>query len=372
MRFSKLGFPLPRTIAVVDLKQISKNLTRLSQIANENYEVFRGAVPMLKSNAYGHGMTAVARTLGKHKNTTAFGVATIYEGIVLRQSGVRVPIWVFSDGSPWNEDSTQACHKFDLTPVFHDLQDLEKSLSRFKGRFHLKFNTGMNRLGIAMEDVSASFRLLKKKNIFSRLDGICTHLASSDNSKSVLTRIQISRFKDIVGALPQPTNHIHCSNTDGIYNSKMHSFCTTIRPGLGVYGYSSKNDRSIQPALRWYALVLQSRKIKPKEAVGYGETFHAKKSQNIAVLGVGYGDGIHRTLSNKEILISDGKKLQRSMVAGRVSMDLLTLVLQAKSGDWILLFGHNRQQGLQNAKQAGTIIYEILTGIGARVPRVYK
>lgn len=388
MREFELEKTPQRTIAWVSLKAIIQNLDILVHASKKReHSKFKGAVPMLKSNAYGHGILPVAQSLEEHENVLALGLATFYEGFVLRKAGVKKPVWIFSDGSPWSEEFTQACESYCLNPIIHSFEDLKTMLRRFPVSrinnlgFQLKFNTGMNRLGIEMSELGEVVRLLK--NVKAKPTGICTHFAEAEKPSSSLTNQQLQRFGEVVQAFSEfSISHIHCANSDGILHETQTrvqpSACNVIRPGLAIYGYGA--EKRLKPALRWGAHVLQTRKLKAGEKIGYGGTYKTKQPIQTAVLGFGYGDGMSRRLSNKEVLVlvlpkgtkkRKNLRLQWAKVLGRVSMDLLTVQLECEVGDWVVVLGHSKEQATALAQRSETIVYEVLTSIGSRVERIY-
>ncbi len=355
-----------RVVAEVSLARVRQNLELLVRAGGGTR--LQGAVPMVKSNAYGHGLVEVGRALEGARQTLALGVASIDEGATLRESGRRKPIWVFSGCSPFTEVSQAAVKRYALTPVIHNLPDLRKLLAaRHRPAFHLKFNTGMNRLGIGLDEVSTVRAMLERARV--RPEGICTHLASAEEPGAPLTVDQLSRFREVVAEFSShESSYIHCSNTAATLATaklQLGGLCNVIRPGIGLYGYGGSG---LKPALKLRARVLATRQLLPGEVVGYGGTYRASKPGPQIVLALGYGDGFLRRLSNTRLLVG-GVKVP---VLGRVSMDLTSLGMKAKPGTWVTLLGDNADQGTLMAEAAGTIIYEVLTSISARVPRIYS
>lgn len=363
-----------RTIAEVRLSVIRDNYKRL-------VKGWSGGVPMVKCNAYGHGIVQTARALEALSSVIALGVATLDEAISLREAGVKKPIWVFSECAPFNDELARVLEKFALTPLIHDLDDLKAALkSRHRKLLNavgiqLKFNTGMNRLGIAVEHAAEARRLLEAAN--RRAQGLCSHLANSEDPSAAITRTQLRRFGAVVETFSgHAVSYIHCGNTAATLADKkleLSQFCNVIRPGIGMYGYGAKAGElfGLKPALKWKARVVAARELIGGELVGYGTTYKAKGRVAQAVLGAGYGDGLKRLLSNKALLVSSRQRLQKAVVMGRVSMDLTSINIRSKPGEWVTLLGEGRRQGEFMAEQAETVVYEILTSISTRVPRIY-
>ena len=370
-----------RTVTEVRLDVIRSNFTRLiGQWEKWGLGQSQG-VPMVKCNGYGHGLVETARALENLKSVVALGVATLDEGAALRGAGIKKPIWVFSECAHINDELVQRLEKFALTPFIHDLNDLKVILEPRYRRIlhgvglHLKFNTGMNRLGIAVEAASEARRLLESSGM--RAQGLCSHLASSEEQSAPITRSQVKRFKAMVEVFDgHGASYIHCSNTHAVLGEKklgLSKICNVMRPGIGIYGYGGKTGDTLglKPALTWKAQVLSTRTLKRGERVGYGATYVARAGGAQAIIGVGYGDGLKRALSNHPLLISVGGRLQKTVLTGRVSMDLASINIRSKPGDWVTLLGEGRRQGEFMAEQAETVVYEILTSISTRVPRTH-
>lgn len=369
------GFP--RTVAHVSLKAIQDNLSLLVGKLLRTYPRGAQVVPMVKCDAYGHGMVQVSQAIEKSKSVLAFGVATVQEGIELRKALIGKPIWVFSECTPWREEFAQACEKFDLVPILHTLSDVKKFILSKRQhpdlKFQLKFNTGLNRLGIEGSDASEVKQILLNENL--KAQGLCTHFAESEKPRSQLSKTQAKNFKHLVQDFSSiVTSYIHCANTQAIVEEsylRVGEFCNVVRPGIGLYGYVKPNPDALPftPALRWSARVLLHRQVKKGQRVGYGGTHRASKKENVVVLGLGYGDGFPRLLSNQHVLLPQKTKAK---VLGRVSMDLTALEANAQPGDWICFLGQHPEQGFTIAEKSKTIVYEILTSISPRVPRIYE
>ncbi len=360
-----------RTFAKINLNTIQKNFNLLCKKANTL------AIPMVKCNAYGHGIIEVSKLLEKNPKTFALGVCSIEEGLLLREHKIKKPILVFSNSSPWSDELNQAYTRFSLTPVFYTKEDLKKFLMQKKSLpFHIKFNTGMNRLGIDLSDSVEVYKILTLKK--AKPQGLCTHLACSETPSSMLTQAQIQDFKNVVSYFESLSpNFIHAANTQAILHDQelqLSTFCNLIRPGIGLYGYGGSlgKKHGLKPALKWNAKILLQRSLEAKSFVGYGATFQAMKATPQTILAVGYGDGFSRLHSNKKVTIAiSSNKLKKTRVLGRVSMDLTSIELKATPTHWINLLGEDYVQAQILAQNMNSIEYEVLTSISARVPRIY-
>lgn len=373
---------LGRTFAFVKTETIARNLKILDDFARSTHRSWIGCVPMVKANAYGHGIVEVAKRLQNDPCTVALGVASIDEAIGLRHQGVRkAKIWVFSDCSPWNANMADICLKFGLTPVLHFESDLERFLSSKKTKnlgFHLKFNTGMNRFGFSSSSIEKIRGLLLKAD--RSLEGICTHFAMAEDANAKITINQAKEFAWVMKILSSfRPRYIHSCNTPGLKVAAqlgLTEFCNVGRPGIGIYGYGS--DLGVQPALSWKARVIEYRRLRVGDKIGYGATYRVSKPMHMAILGAGYGDGLKRNLSNQALLVAEAHgKLKMRKILGRVSMD--TAVVEMKIDPqkylrhhWITLLGASSKQAEVMAQGAGTIVYEILTSLSVRVPRIYE
>lgn len=364
-----------RAVAHVHLDRVRRNLAILVAAARERSRELVGAVPMVKCNAYGHGLPEIGRVLEAIPDVVALGVASLSEGVVLRSKKIHKPIWVFSDSGPWDESVASLAAHARLTPVFHRFEDLKAAVrtrARLEAGFHLKFNTGMNRLGIDCAKAAEVRRWCAVRGL--RPQGICTHFATAEEPSSSHSRMQLELFRGVVAEFSSlDVSHIHCANTAAILEAKRlgwGTFCNVFRPGIGLYGYGGRAGRraGLKPVLELRARVISARRLKPGALVGYGSTFRAVEAEMQALLSIGYGDGFMRRLSNEKILVR-GKKVR---VLGRVSMDLTSLAIRATPGTWVRLLGESDVQGEVMASAAQTIPYELLTSISStRVPRIY-
>lgn len=336
---------------------------------------------LLKSDAYGHSHREISlalESLPAAARLHGYGVANVEEGIELRREGVRRPVLVMSGIQAYDADLDRCLETCTLTPVISSLPVLEglaRTLRQNGARrpVHLKFNTGMNRLGIDLTEVDAALKILAK-NPAIEVIGILSHLAMSDTPRAPLSRKQVSNFRAIVGRFAEAgirPPYIHLANSGGLA-SQILPEGTMARVGLHIYG---AGDDALKPIAKWTAQIYQVRDLKKGELVGYGGRYRAKKNMRMAVLGVGYGDGYRRAFSNKAEVLLKGK---RCPVIGSVSMDLTAIdisgVPSATTRDRAVLLGADGRDEItaeELAAHANTISWEILTGISPRVPRVF-
>lgn len=335
---------------------------------------------VVKANAYGHGLVPVAQALVA-AGADSLGVALLEEALILRQSGVTAPILVFG-GIAETQIPLFIRHDLTLTaPSLDKLKLIDDAAAAMgvRARVHLKIDTGMERLGIHFYSAEALLEAsLRAQHV--QVEGIYSHFANADAADLSHARLQLERFQEVLRfyerrSLPTPQRHI--ANSGGILQLP-ESHLDLVRPGIMLYGVypSSECARSVvvQPALTWKSHVAYFKVVQAGFPVGYGSTWVSDHPVRVVTVPVGYGDGYFRALSNKAQVLIGG---QRHGLAGRVCMDQIMVNLEwgtAYYRDEVVLLG---QQGGDQisaddvAEWAGTIPYEVLTNINARVPRVY-
>ena len=338
-------------------------------------------LPMIKANAYGHGDVWVAHELLSQPKLYGLGVATLDEAFRLRQNlglkARKVKIVVVSGTAHWTKDKADFCERYQLTPVIATSEDwvqFIKNRDYERLSYHIKFNTGMNRLGVLFSDVQKIRSQIQKLGHRYMPEGIATHFACAENPSHALTRLQVKRFLSIKQELQSacPQAFFHCANSAAIWNAKKLGIevCSDIvRPGLSLYGarpWVGAPQRGLQPVLSLHSPVIAKHQLKKGDSIGYGATFTVQSSQQwVAICSIGYGDGVHRLLSNRGHVFLGGK-LRR--VLGIISMDLAAVECDAstKLGDSVEWIGNSIDPWTQ-ALAAGTIPYEIYTSLSQRV-----
>lgn len=319
--------------------------------------------PVLKSNAYGHGILEVGSILDK-LNPVFFCVDSIYEAYQLFDAKIKTPILITGFVDPNNL-------KIKRLPFSYAVFDLKQFREILKyqpqAKVHLFVDTGMNREGIRVDELEA---FIKKLNVEEKntIEGIMSHLAFAEETKNIDTKKQIVQFKLAIKIFKKYLifpKWIHLGNSSGLLNNKKLrlSFTNVARTGLALYGISSVNNKVLKPILELKTHVIQVKKIKRGEKVGYDFTYQAKKDGQIAVLPIGYNDGVDRKLSNSGIVLI--KNIDCSII-GRVSMNLCVVDVSAvkniKVGDEVTVFSNNEDNNsvANSAKRIGIIPYEIL------------
>ncbi|MEQ1502410.1 MAG: alanine racemase [Myxococcota bacterium] len=360
----------------VDLDRIAANLEAIRA------HVGRLVMPILKANAYGHGLIPVARTM-EACNVPFLGLAFLEEAIAVRRAGVTTPILVLG-GILGDQIPLFLKHRLWLTASSVDkltaIDRCARSLGVRAG-VHLKIDTGMERLGIHWYHAP---KLLEASLGCTHVDvlGIFSHLASSDEPDPTFTRLQLERFLEVLSfyerrSLPTPVRHL--ANSGGVL-AHPDTWLDAVRPGILLYGVAPSDTvpRTIpvEPALTWKSTIVYFKVVEAGNPVSYGSTWAPSTRTRLVTVPVGYGDGYPRALSNRSRVLIGGAE---HPVVGRVCMDQSMVDLgpdgTGYNGDEVVLLGAQGGATLTVealARWAGTIPYEILTGINTRVPRVYR
>ncbi len=343
---------------IVDLDAIAANYRHLRSLARSSE-----MAAVVKADAYGLGAELIAgRLIGE--GCREFFVATPQEGVALRAAlgGSQSKIWVLNGFQSTVANLFQAAN---LNPVLNSLdQCASMSASGLMCDVALHIDTAMNRLGVSADEAA--------KLADSGLDPaiVMSHLACSEDSGHELNAAQLERFEAVAARFSQARKSL--TNTGGVYlgPAYQHDLC---RPGIGLAGATALpgQDHGLTPAARLEAPILQLRQLQPGDTVGYGATFTADRPLLAATVAAGYADGLPRSLSNKGWARVGGAK---APILGRVSMDLTTLDVTevagtVQVGDQVTFLGEDLDA---LAAEAGTLPYELLTGIGPGVERVVR
>ena len=374
---------LKRTWADVSLDNLAHNYSMLRTLVNTDCK-FLGVV---KADAYGHGALPVSRRLSE-LGADYLAVSNIEEAVQLRRGGIRLPILILGYTPPFYAEDLvdmgirQEIHSMEYaTQLNHALEGSGKRL-----KAHIKLDTGMSRLGFFGYENQETLEQLK---LISRLDnllleGIFTHFPSADSydpSDEAFTRLQFERFTGMVEALAACGIHFklrHCCNSAATLLHPEYAL-DMIRPGIATYGISPSEEMEgrfdLRPLMSLKTMVSQIRDFKPDVSVSYGRTYTTPGPRTIAVLTIGYADGLSRSLSNRICFLLHGKRVP---VVGRICMDMcmvdVTEVPEVRVGDEVTVFGTDEGASLpidDMARAVGTIPYEILCDINKRIPRIY-
>lgn len=374
-----LSNPRP-TWAVVSLPALTHNYVEIKKSVQPDAQL----MAVVKADAYGHGALECARAL-ESIGADWFGVALIEEGVQLRQSGIKAP--VFCLGGFWCGQAADAI-KYDLTAAIFRLDSAEELNARAveAGRtvgYHLKIDTGMGRLGVPHTEVAEFAQRLRQFDRI-KLDGVMTHFADADSEASSYTESQIDIFNESIEVLIEagfnPTWR-HLANSAGIHAFPQ-SRGNLARAGASLYGLTRDvlsprlDPFDVNPVMSLHSRIILLKTVPAGTALGYGCTFKTDRESRIATIPIGYADGLRRAHSSNGRVIIRGRF---APIVGRVSMDLtmvdVTDLREVELGDQAILIGE--QNGLRIsaedlAELIGTISYEIVTGVSSRVPRIYK
>jgi len=359
------------TYLEINLSQLRKNIEAIKAHVTP-----AKVMPMVKANAYGHGVDGVAPFIEPYVDY--FGVAILEEEIHLRELGITKPILVAGGAFP-EQVSYFAEYDLTLTGSSVELLEAAEEVSCSTGKrikTHLKIDTGMERVGVHEYEAES---LIEKSAACSHLDieGIYTHLANSEVPDKKYSSLQLERFQEVLKiyerhSIPVPPLR-HISNSGGILNlpEANHGL---VRPGILFYGVYPGNDIDrvvdVKPSLKWRSKVAYSKITRPGRMVSYGSLWQAEKESRIVTIPCGYADGYFRRMTNRAQVIVNGRKYPQ---VGRICMDQFMVNVgddEAQVDDDVVLLGEGiRAEDF--AEWAGTNEYEVLTNISARVPRVY-
>ena len=362
--------PFRPTFAEVDLDAIRHNVRALKPAGSE-------LMAVVKANAYGHGDVPVARA-ALEAGATWLGVALVEEGLALREAGIDAPILVLSEAPPGSEkDAVEA----GLTPSLYteaglaSLAEAAAASGRSVG-VHVKVDTGMHRVGRPAEGLGDFVRAATGAGL--DFEGLWSHLAVSEVPSHPSVARQLAAFDAASEALAADglvPRLRHLANTGGILGTP-DSHLDMVRAGIGLYGYAPGPDvadaADLRPAMRWCAAVTLVKRVPAGEAISYGHRWAPERETSVATVGVGYADGYARSLTNVGEVLVRGR---RHRVAGTVTMDQILLDVgdePVEAGDEVVLLGRQGDEEItadEIAARIGTISYEVLCAVSARVPR---
>jgi len=372
--------PLRTTVADIDLDAIAANVGAL--VAASQVRV----IAVVKADAYGHGAEAVSHT-AVVAGASALAVATVEEGLVLRRQGVAAPILVLLGAQ--SADEIAAAVDAGLTLTVWTVVGAKRvaAAGRAAGRragVQFKVDTGLTRLGAPVDLAVERYRAIAALAGLA-VDGIFTHLASADEADPTSAREQLARFEGVLDGIGGLPDWVHASASAG--TAAFAPFgpisegarITAIRPGLALYGLSPAphlaSRLQLRPALSWRSRIHRIAAVPPGTGIAYGHEYRTVAAARIATVPVGYGDGIPRAAKGRLRLLVGGLPVP---IVGRISMDHVMLDVtdqpDAAEGDEVVVIGTQgaaAQTAEDVAEAFGTINYEVVTGIRARVPRRY-
>lgn len=358
----------------VNLQTLRENFVKLQAYTRSEM------MPIVKANAYGHGVIPVVKTL-KACGAKRYGVALLEEALEIKAVFPELTILVLGaiELEAWD-----TVVKEEIIPAIFQLSQAqalsEAAVKQNRtARLHIKIDTGMNRIGFREKDFAEIMKIAALPNLF--IEGIFTHFATADQRDLSFAREQLNRFQSFYNKLKKAGLTIpirHAANSAAILQFPESHF-ELVRPGISLYGLTPSSQISgtvgLEPVMSWKAKVSHVKNIKAGESVSYGRTFQAAYPTRVATIPIGYADGLRRALSNQGEMLVHGK---RSTMIGRVCMDQtmleVTKIPGVKVGDVVTILGkdgYDQITATEMAEWMGTISYEVVCGISKRVSRVY-
>ena len=362
------------TRAEIDSAAFGRNLEAVASRLPQGSRL----IAVMKADAYGHGAAELSRQCTPGR-VAMIAVVMLEEALELRRAGVTLPILILG---PLNEKQIALAADHDLVAGIPGPEALEAAARVARDRdvhVHLKLDSGMGRMGSVESELPRVAEILRGAPRI-RVDAIYTHFANSGDPNDPFTNEQSARFDTLLATLASagiraPLHHRANSAATMRGLVKPGEF---VRAGLALYGAESLDAGTsrLEPVMRWRTEIMRLKELPAGHAVGYGMTFRTKRPSRVATLPVGYADGYNRLLSNQGEVLVRGK---RAPVVGRVSMDLVTIdvtdIPSAALGDEVILLGRGEGGEItpeEIARKINTISYEVLCGVSARVPRVYR
>ncbi len=367
----------PRGRAWVEVRAdaLRQNFARIREGAGRDARV----LPMVKADAYGLGVAEVVRTL-EPEHPWGYGVATVAEGLGLRRLGVERPVLVCSPAPPGEVDAAVE-HGLHLSVSSQEALRAARAAAERAGiaaRVHVDVDTGMGRSGFDWRSAAEWVPAVVAATGDGRVEwvGCHTHLHSADERPASIDD-QWDRMTTVLGAVvpPAPGLMVHVLNSAGVFRAPERAHAL-VRPGIFLYGGEvGEGQPKPQPVVSVRARVVHVRTAAEGSTLGYGATYRARGPERWATLAIGYGDGIPRALGNRGAALIAGRRVP---VIGRISMDLtvvhITDLPDVEVGDVATLLGADGDEAItvdEVAREAGTISYEILTGLTRRLPRIW-
>jgi len=361
------------TVLELDLNALQHNYNYLKSRIRSSTKF----LAVVKAFAYGADAVEITKKLEK-LGVDYFAVAYTKEGVALRNAGIKTPILVLHP-QPIN---FSGLINASLEPSLYSPKILREFLATVKEKnqkeypVHIKFNTGLNRLGFGENDVDSIIEQLEGRNEV-KVKSIFSHLAASEDvNEKPFTARQIESFKKIAHEIDEKLGYVplkHLLNTSGIINYPEAQF-DMVRSGIGLYGFGNDKevDTHLRPVATLKTVISQIHKIEPHESVGYNRAFASDKYRVTATLPLGHADGIGRHFGNGKAVVKVKGKM--ALIIGNVCMDMIMIDvtgIDCKEGDEVIIFGKN-PSAEAFATNANTISYELITGISQRIKRVVK
>jgi alanine racemase len=368
------------TVATVSLEALAANLRAVRGLLAREASPPPGIIAVVKANAYGHGAAAVGRAL-EQAGAAMLACADIEEGVSLREAGVTSPILVFGALSVSDLDGVI---DFKLTPTVSTPAAARALVALAVRRgatlgCHLKIDTGMNRLGFRHDNLRRTMpEMLASRQL--RIDAVYTHFATADQAESPFLeeqRVRFERALAALGALGLTGMARHAANSAAMLRDRR-VWYDWVRPGLVLYGVVppplAAADLDLRPALSLHSRIVAVKGLRAGEGTGYGLTWRAEGPRSIAIVPAGYADGLDLRLSGRGVVLIRGRRMP---IVGSVCMDMLMVDvtgLDVSPGDEVVLIGRQGDEEITAREMAaaiGTIPWEVLCRLGARIERQY-
>ncbi len=374
---------LYQTHAVVHLGNIKHNIESIRKAVKPDCKVLIS----VKANAYGHGAVEISKMAQENKLVDYLAIATIPEGMELRDAGITLPILKLS---PAFEEEMESAVANDIAVCVCEEDNIRKydETARALGKkaiVHLQLDTGMGRIGVGEEEALRLAEIIIKQCPNLVLEGVMTHMPVSDDSSKTFTERQIDKFKKIIDKIETNLNFKfkikHCSNSAAV-TAYPEAHMDMVRPGIIIYGFYPSKDvpqtLDLKPGLSFKTKVSFVKKVSKGLSVGYGRTWVAPEDTWIATFPAGYADGFNRLFSNSGRVLINGKSCP---IVGRVCMDQTMCSLgtgekpDVKVGDEVVLIGKSGNEEItaeEWAEKLKTISYEVTCQISHRVKRYFE
>lgn len=370
-----------RVRAVIDLDAILYNMNSMHQNISEDTKI----MAVIKADGYGHGAAEVAECIEHLDYLAGYAVATVEEGLILRNHGIKKPILILGYAFPDQYDELIAA---DMRPTVFT-REMAQELSQAAGEMgvdcpiHFAVDTGMSRIGYQVTEEAADEMAQIARLPHIMVEGIFTHFARADEADKTSAEEQLVLFEKMISMLEERGIEIpikHCSNSAGIVELKEANM-DMVRAGITLYGlWPSEEVRrdiiDLKPALSLITHVAYVKDLEAGRAISYGGTYVTKRPSRIATIPVGYADGYARGLSNKGAVLIHGK---RAPICGRVCMDQfmvdVTDIPEVKMGDEVILIGSAGEETItmeEVGELSGRFNYEFVCNLGKRIPRVFR
>ena len=362
-----------RSTLRIDLSQLAHNIGVYREIVGTNVKV----MAVVKGNAYGHGSISIAKA-ALSASADWLGVASVDEGLILRQADITAPILVLG---PWKVEEIDLAIQFELDLMVSHLKQLQQLETRARqiGRIvgvHVSIDTGLGREGVWFSDFNEKWIRDLEERKWLHWKGIMSHFSESDNTSIQFTKLQLDRFFSVMQFVQRRLVHpilFHLANSVATKRFP-NSHLDMIRVGSGIYGVGPFLPIGVFPILTWTSQIVDIRNVTSGTYVGYGRKYRTIRKAKLCTVPVGYFDGYKRALAGGDVLI----KGQRYRIAGTISMNQMTVLTPCNRtvsiGDKVTLIGIEDGEQIRVddlSSRLGTIPEEVLTGIGDHVPRQY-